>query len=380
VLGRARELGPLIRQHADEAETLRRMPDAVVEAMTAAGLFRLSVPPAFGGSQLELSDQLAVIEEVARHDASAGWCVMIHATTSVLSGQLEDSVLQEMFGADPKASACGVYAPRGRATTADGGYRVTGRWSFGSGCQHSRWRLGGALVFEDGKPKLDEHGSVQLRLAIFDADDTRIHDTWHVAGLRGTGSHDFEAEDVLVPHSRVVQPGQTPVRNGGLYRMPLFGFLAAEVAAVAIGIGRAAIDEFVALAGTKRPMGSKRSLAERGTIQLAIAEAEANVSSARAYLADVVGSCEAGVARGDALTLDDRARLRLAASHAVASSTRAVDRMYEAGGGTALYESSPLQRHFRDIHAATQHVMVAPGIRELVGRHLVGLAIDPAQL
>lgn len=372
VLARAQALGPTIVEHADAGERGRRLPAPVVAAFVDAGLLRLSVPTAFGGCEAPLSTQLRVIEEVARHDGSAGWCVMIHATCSVLCGQLPDAVVGELFGGDPADAMCGVYAPKGRGTAVDGGVKITGRWSFASGCEHSRWRLGGALVPGDDKPR--------FALAVFEAGDTQIHDTWHVAGLRGTGSHDFEVRDAFVPATRLIDLSAPPQRDGTLYRIPVFGFLAAEVAAVSLGIARASIDTFVELATRKTPAGGKRTLAQRGTIQLAVADARANVDAGRAYLAETVARCEDTIARGDALDLDTRAALRLAASHAVRGATAAVDQMYEAGGGTALYETSRLQRQFRDAHAATQHIMVASGVRELVGRHLLGLPVDPSGL
>jgi alkylation response protein AidB-like acyl-CoA dehydrogenase len=372
LMQRAREIGPIIADHAEESERRRDLAEASVAALVEAGLHRLSVPVELGGAAMPLSDQLAVIEEVARHDGSAGWCVMIHATSCLLCGQLRESTQRELFAADPGATLCGVFAPQGRATAVDGGQRVTGRWSFASGCRHSAWRLGGVLVDADGRPA--------LRLAIFEAAQTVVHDTWHVAGLKGTGSHDIEVTDAFVPTARVVDPFATPVRDEPLYRMPLFGFLAAEVAAVAVGIAVGAVETFVDLATHKTPAGGKRSLAQRGTIQLAVADATAGVDAGRAYLRDAAGVCERAIERGDLPSLDDRARLRLAAAYAVQAATRAVDRMYEAGGGSALYETSPLQRQFRDIHAATQHIMVAAGIRELVGRHRLGLPVDPRQL
>ena len=372
ILALAQALGPTIVEHADAGERARRLPAPTVAAFNAAGLLRLSVPAAFGGHEAPLSTQLRVIEEVARHDGSAGWCVMIHATCSVLCSHLGDDVVGELFGADGTDVMCGVYAPKGRGKAVEGGIEASGRWSFASGCEHSRWRLGGVLIGGDGPPR--------FVLAIFDADDTEIHDTWHVAGLRGTGGHDFEVRGAVVAQGRLVDLSDPPRRDGVLYRMPLFGFLAAEVAAVSLGIARAAIDTFVELATDKTPAGSKRALSQRGTIQLAVADARANVDAGRAYLTQTVHDCEDALARGNALGLDARAGLRLAAAHAVRSATAAVDRMYEAGGGTALYETSRLQRQFRDAHAATQHVMVAQGIRELVGRHLVGLPVDATTL
>ncbi len=345
------------------------MPPELARRFAEAGLFRMSVPTEYGGTRTELSAQLDVIEAIARVDASAGWCVMIACTTSVLSGHLDDRVCTEVFGADPLASACGVYAPKGEAIPVEGGYRVSGRWSFASGCRHSAWRLGGAVVASADGP--------QVRLMIFPAEDTVVHDTWHVAGLRGTGSHDLEVEDAFVPDARAIDPALgTPTREGLLYRIPLFGFLAAEVAAVALGVARASIDAFVDMATSKVPASGRRTLAERGTIQALVAEAEASYRAGRVFLHQAVRAGEARLARGEALGPEDRLEFRLAANHAVRSSAAAVDAVYRAGGGSSLYEACPLERRFRDMHAITQHGMVGLGVDELCGRALLGQRVS----
>lgn len=374
LLATVERLAPTIAEAAEQAERERTLPATLAREMSLAGLFRMSVPRDFGGTEAPLSTQLEVIERVAQADASAGWCVMIASTTSMLCGQWDDAVLQEIFGDDRLASVCGVYAPKGRAEVVDGGYRVTGRWSFASGCRHSAWRLGGTMLpAQEGQPP-------QMRLMMFRADDTVVHDTWRVAGLRGTGSHDIEVDGAFVPSARAVEPGGEPRRGQLLYRMPLFGALAAEVSAVALGIARAAIDAFVQLATAKVPAGGRKTLAQRGTIQALVAEAEGGVRAGRAGLLEAARTCEAQAQGGKALGADARLSLRLAANEAVRASVRAVDAMYRAGGGSSLYETSPLQRHLRDVHATTQHAMVGLGIDELCGRALLGQDVAAHQL
>ncbi len=364
------DLGPTIAAEASAAEQGRTLPPALAKAMSEAGLFRMSVPAKWGGSATELTDQLEVIERVATFDGAAGWCVMIASTTSVLAGHLDDAVLDEVFGTDPLASACGVYAPKGVATPVEGGYRVKRRWSVASGCLHSAWRVGGAMVNGGDRPC--------MKLMLFRAEDTTVHDTWRVAGLRGTGSHDIEVDDVFVPESRAISPALgKPLQDGLLYRTPLFGFLAAEVAAVALGIGRASIEAFKELATRKTPMGAKRSLAERGTIQALVSTAEAEVRAGKALLHEAARDCERKLSAGARIGSEERLGLRLAANHAVRSSTAAVDQMYKAGGGSSLYDTSPLQRHLRDIHTVTQHAMVNMNIDELCGRALLGQNVPP---
>lgn len=374
LLATVERLAPTIAATAEQAERERTLPATLAREMSLAGLFRMSVPRDFGGTEAPLSTQLEVIERVAQADASAGWCVMIASTTSMLCGQWDDTVLQEIFGDDRVASVCGVYAPKGRAEIVEGGYRVTGRWSFASGCRHSSWRLGGAMLpGPDGKPP-------QMRLMMFRAEDTVVHDTWRVAGLRGTGSHDIEVDGAFVPSARAVDPGAEPRRGQLLYRMPLFGALAGQVAAVALGIARAAIDAFVQVATAKVPAGGRKTLAQRGTIGALVAEAEGGYRAGRAGLLEAARTCEAQAQGGDALGADARLSLRLAANEAVRASVRVVDAMYRAGGGSSLYETSPLQRHLRDVHATTQHAMVGLGIDELCGRALLGQDVPPHQL
>jgi alkylation response protein AidB-like acyl-CoA dehydrogenase len=305
---------------------------------------------------------------------------MIGATSGVASAYLPDDAAREISGA-PGSISGGAFAPLGRAIVVDGGYRVTGRWPFASGCEHCTWLMGGSVVVEQGTPRLLPSGLPDSRLMLFPAGDARIIDTWTVAGLRGTGSHDIAVDDLFVPAARSFSLiTDRPTRTGALYAFPVFGLLALGIAAVTLGIGRAAIDELVRLAGVKTPSGSRRRLAERAVIQVAIAEAEAVLGAARALVFEAVATAWAAAKAAGTIDVRLRARLRLAATHAAIAAARAVDLMYNAAGGTAVYATSPLQRHFRDVHAATQHVMIAPATLELVGRVLLGLDADTAML
>jgi alkylation response protein AidB-like acyl-CoA dehydrogenase len=216
---------------------------------------------------------------------------------------------------------------------------------------------------------------------MFPRSEVEIVDTWNVSGLRGTGSHDIAVHDVFVPAGRAISLTlDRPRRGGTLYAFPVFGLLALGGAAVATGIARHAIDELGSLASTKTATLQRRRLAERPVVQAKVAEAEALLGSARAFLREAVARAWESAERGGEIALTDRARLRLAATHATATAARAVDLMYTAGGGTAIYAASPLQRCLRDAHAVTQHVMVAEPTYELVGRVLLGVDADTAQL
>jgi alkylation response protein AidB-like acyl-CoA dehydrogenase len=373
LLERARRAAAEIAPRAHEIEAARRLPPAVVDALVQAGVFKLLVARAYGGAEASLATLVAVLDELARADGSAGWCAMIGANSGLMCGFLSDDVARAIYGPDD-AISCGVFAPMGRAVPVADGFRVSGRWAFASGCEHSTWCMGGALVDGEVLPG----GAPDVRSMLFHASEIRIIDTWDTSGLRGTGSHDFVAEDVLVPAARSFSmlSGRHAL---AAYRSTFFGGLAAAVAAVALGIARAAIDAFVALARDKRPAGARHSVAHRELAQLAVARAEARVRAARAFLLDAVEAAGADSVTGDA-SVEQRALLRLAACHAVTEAAAAVDLVYEAGGGSSIYATSPLQRCFRDVHAATQHVMVTPAAATLVGRILLGIESDISTL
>ena len=372
-------LVPAIRARSAEIERLRRLPLDLVDDLAKAGVFRLLVPRSLAGHEADVPSLLAVIEELSAADGSTGWCAMIGATSGLVSGYLEPSVAREIYG-DAGAISGGVFAPRGKARLQGDVYVANGRWAFASGCEHCTYLMGGCVIMEGEEPKRGADGAPESRMLLFPPSQARIHDTWDVAGLRGTGSHDIEVRELQVPVARAVSiVTDRPRAAGALYRFPIFGLLALGIAAVAIGVARRSIEELQALARDKTPTGARRRLAERAAVQADVARATAEVEAARSYVADVVGAAEEEAERG-ALGAQTRVSLRLAATHATLASAAAVDRMYDAGGGTSVYAASPLQRCFRDVHVATQHVMVAPPTLELTGRMLLGLDADTSQL
>jgi alkylation response protein AidB-like acyl-CoA dehydrogenase len=326
------------------------------------------VPAAAGGLEAHPGTLVAAVRALAAGDAAAGWCVAIAATSGLVAGYLPEAAAREIY-AEPTTVVAGVFAPKGRATPEPGGFRVSGRWPFASGCRHADWLMGGCVV--DGG----------MRLMLAPAEAFTIHDTWHVMGLRGTGSHDIELDGVYIPAERTASVlGDPPLQPGPLYAFPLFGLLALAIAAVSLGIARGALDDLIALAGGKVPTGGKRTLAERGTVQAEVARAEAAVRAASALLDEAIGAAWERAVAGAGVDVEQRAALRLAATHATEVSTRATDTAYTLAGGSALYDSSPLQRRVRDAHAATQHMLVAPATWELTGRVLLGMPTDATQL
>jgi alkylation response protein AidB-like acyl-CoA dehydrogenase len=354
---------------------------ALVAEIAGAGLFRMLVPRELGGLETDPATMIDALEELACADGSTAWTVMIGATTGVVAAYLPEETAREVFGGDRDVVVGGVFHPRGRAALVDGGYRVSGRWPLASGCQHCGWLVGGCVLLEGGTPRLRDDGIPEARMMLFPAAEARILDTWRAAGMRGTGSHDIEVEDVFVPRERSVWfSTDAPRRGGALYAFPVFGLLALGIAAVALGIARGALADLKAIAATKVATGSRRTLAERAATQADVARAEATLGAARALVETSVRRVWDTARRGQAVTLEQRARLRLAATHAVRAAADVVDAMYDAGGVTSIYDTSPLQRRFRDVHVATQHVLVAPPTFELAGRVLLGLPGDTEML
>ncbi|NNC79692.1 MAG: hypothetical protein HKN94_06010 [Acidimicrobiales bacterium] len=376
VLDAVREIGPSIAARADEAEQAKRLPLDVVELMKPTGAFRMYVPDDLDGPGVTAWESLEVMEELAYHDGAAGWCSMIGSTTSLMSSFLPDPFATEIFGSRD-AIGGGFAMPAARATPVDGGLRVSGRWSWGSGTQHCTWIGGGCLVVdEDGKPAPRADG-LASPFVFFPPEEVEFIDNWDVSGLSGTGSGDYQVTDVFVPEGRWVQNGiDEPVRRNSWSRFSFYGLLACGVAACAVGIGRRAIDELVDLADTKKPQGSSRSLAHRSPIQADVAIAEAKLHSAWSFMNEAITSAWESSEAGHEQTIEQKRMLRLSATHATQSAAEVAELMYKAGGGAAVYKTSPLQKTFRDAYVATQHAMVAPRTFETHGRIRLGLETD----
>lgn len=365
---KARALVPLVATHAAETNEQRRLPTGLVDAFVDAGFFRMAVPRALGGESVPPRTLVDVIETLATADGSAAWCVMVGATTGIVAALMPEADARAIFHS--RSVPSGVFAPIGTAVASGEGFRVRGRWPFASGAEHATVRLAGVMVAgAEGQPPRALH-------VLLDPKDMRIADTWHTAGLRGSGSHDMIAEDVLVPPSRVVSLFDAkPRHEGALHAFPFFGTLSLGIAAVSLGIARAALDAFRDLAAKKAPAGAKRTLAQRETVQLRFAEASASVLAARAFVHSAIDDASASGA-----TVAARAQLRLAAANAVKAAASAVDVVYGAAGGSPIYASHPLQRIFQDAHVATQHAMVAEPVWTLAGRVLLGVEADTSQL
>jgi indole-3-acetate monooxygenase len=365
----AHEISALAGELASETERERRLPDDLVSRLRASGLMMAGAPREVGGLELPPSEALACAEEIARGDASAGWCVSIAATSSLLAAYLPPESRDELF-ADPRDIAAGVWAPRGMARRVDGGVVVSGRWAYCSGISHSAVFFAGCIV--DGAPTPSVIAIPQ--------DELEIVDTWHTLGLRGTGSHDTVADELFVPAERVFSLLDGPVLDRPLYRFPIFGYFALSIGAAALGNARGTIDELAELAAHKVGQGASRTLAQRPATHAAVAEAESSLRAARAMYYEAIEAAWDAAQEKEPVPVTLRNGLRLAATHAVRTSADVVRSMYDLAGGPAIYDDSPLQRRFRDAHTATAHFQVNAASRELPGRILLGEQAETALL
>lgn len=365
----ARSVAPVVAAHADEGERERRLPRTTVDALVGAGLMRMCVPSTYGGPDASPMEVAAAIEAVAEVDGAAGWCVMIASTTSSMSLFLPPDWAREIYG-DPTVVTGGVYAPNGTGTAVDGGWLVSGRWSWGSGTQHCRWITGGTRT-DDGA----------FHLMFLDATDVTFHDTWHTVGMRGTGSLDFSVDQAFVPTGRSVLPGVgRPTIECPLAAFPNYSLLAAGVAAVSLGVARHAMDEITAVAQGKRPLFSSRTLAQSGFVQSELGRAEASLRAARAFLHGELADAWDTACAGGRVDVSTRARIRLACVHAAHAAAHVTDIAHTLAGGTSVYEASPLQRCLRDVHVATQHLMVSPRLYETLGKLHLGFEVNATEL
>ena len=366
-----------IRDQGPDMDREGRLRAAVATELAQAGVFTATVPESIGGSETPLPELLAVIEATARAHGSTGWCVMIGATTALLSGYLPEAEAATIYGADPLVITGGAYAPTGRAVPDGAGddtvLTVNGRWEWGSGSANCSWLLGGAMLVDDsGEPVTDELGLPQMRMCFAPADQVRIVENWDVLGMRGTGSNDLVMQDVRVPFSRTVSFFDDPWPAGPLWKVPPFALLALGIASVSLGVARSAMDSFVELANAKKPTMGGRNLAKRSTIRGEVARCEAELRAAKRLLHGEVADAWAVAVAGDDFDLARRGSLRLAAVHAATTCADVCTRLHRLGGGTSVRHGQVLERAVRDSLTATQHVMVGAQLFESVGSVLFG--------
>ncbi len=373
LLQAARRLHPDIAAARSAFDRDRRLPDGLVQAMAEAGLYALWLPRSLGGAELPPLAYLRIIEALAYADGAVGWCATIAAGTGRLAGSLGPEVAAEIFGGGRTIAVC-MTNPAGKAVAVNGGYRVNGRWPYASFVGHSSWAAANCVLHDAAGPVRQADGAPALRMVFLQRQSIEVLDTWHVGGLRGTGSHDFTADGVLVPerHVLTLRDASPPAREAGpLYILPLLSAFVLCIAAVPLGIARAAIDAAAAMARTRLGADITSRVQASPALLIDLARAEALLRAGRAYLTQTLQALWLEVTAGRTPTPLQRAELRLACWHSTQCCLQAVDLMYAAAGGAALYETQPLERCFRDIHAAAQHMALASANLEPLGRVLL---------
>ncbi len=364
----ARRIAPQIRDAADEIEAARQLPDHVVQLLRQAGAFRMIQPKAWGGHDADPMTQILFIEEIAKADASAAWCVMIGCDGGLLSRELAEHVAREMY-ADIDAVTCGAAFPPGKAVPVEGGYRATGRWPYLSGITHAAWAQ---LIFEvvDDATGAGEAPPSYVRLVV-PCHEVTVLDTWRTTGMRGTGSYDIEVNDLFVPHERCI-----PRRASGGPRVddPLRhpAWLLPKHMGVPLGVARAAHDEVLAL--THDRVAVRGVLRDDPLTQATLGETAARIEAARAYALSAADTAWREVCATGEMSDRNRAGLRLAITYTHQECLAVVERLYAIAGSAALYtERSTLDRRLRDMHAMNQHVVIGVANYAVAGRVLLGL-------
>jgi alkylation response protein AidB-like acyl-CoA dehydrogenase len=362
-------LAPLIAERRAAFDSERRLPDAVFNALADAGLFRLWLPEALGGPQLSPADFMTVVEAASALDGSVGWLVGNGGGMSRIGGYLPEPVARKIFS-DPRAFVASATGAVGTAQKVEGGYRVTGRWPFGSGAHHASHFMG--LTNPKGADGKDE----APLCCYFERRDVVIHDTWRVSGLRATGSCDFEVRDLFVPaqHTHIFM-GPDPTQDGIVYRLPTLSVFPWTVSVVPLGIARGAMNAFVELAGRKARTGASAMLRDREIVQSNYGRADALHRAARTFLIEAMSELMAALVEEGPRLINARAVFRSACTHAAESAVLIADILAAEAGATAIFETSPIERCVRDIHAAVKHVAMTPNNYLVSGR--LGLGLDP---
>jgi len=376
VIAAARNLTAQVHAAREQCEALRRVPTAMAEALAKAGLLQMFLPRSMGGPELPPLVAFRAVEEISRADGSIGWCTMIASAISSSMGWLNAEVGRHMAGTPADLRLAGSIRPQGRARRVDGGYRIDGRWDFASGVHHATWLMCPCVLWEGEQPLRGPSGSPVTRIFWVPRQSVAILDTWHVLGLCGSGSHDFSVADAFVPESHSVSATDRPREGGLLYDPRLhLSWIWTMTAGNALGIARGALDTFGELASKATTM-STAALRDRPLVQTRVAEAEAILSSSRAYVQLAVGDLWARAGRGESELDAAVAQARLAITHAMHEAVRCVDLIFHAAGTNAVYARNELERHFRNIHVAVQHAAGLPMHMQAAGKVLLGLRPD----
>ncbi|WP_433555411.1 acyl-CoA dehydrogenase family protein [Pseudonocardia xinjiangensis] len=363
ILARAAEIGPFLREHADEVESARRLTKPVIDALRSTGVFRMAMPKIWGGPELDIFEQIEIIETLSRADASAGWCAMIGSDSGYYSGYVDEATARSLYP-DLDAVTAGWISPAGTLEVCEGGYRLSGRWSFGSGSTHADVITGGARVTENGVPRITADGTPEVRIAMLPAAQWQVLDTWNTTGLAGSGSHDYTITDAFVPAENTWFPGETH-RSGTLYAWR--GMFVANFVGVPVGVALDACETAADIIAGKVLMPQMTPASDEPRMRSGIARARALVGSARSYAHDTIGSLWTTVEAGDEPTFQQRADLAGCYVHTVSTCRDAVRILVDTVGTAAIRKTCPLERQLRDLTTLGQHIVGQELMREWAG-------------
>ncbi len=375
---RARQMHSLIERSAPAIEQGRQVTTEVQAALHGARLFQLYLPRRYGGEEVEPAKFVAVVEELAKADASTAWCVAQASGCSLAAAYLDPDVVRDIFVGPIAVLSWGPVGQKVRATIVDGGYRVSGTWPYASGSRHAQWLAGHCpIVDADGKPRMLPDGKPMERTLLFPKSSATVHDVWRVVGLKGTGSDSYTVDDLFVPasYSFTRESSDDRRESGPLYRFTTYQLFGASFAGVALGIARAVLDAFIAVAASKVPMLGVKPLRDSASVQLQVAQAEARLQASRAFVFQTLDQMWETAVSGKAFSLQQRAMLRLAAVHAVHQCREVVETAYHLAGGTAIFEDQAFERRMRDMHAVSQQVQSQISNFEVAGQVLLGLPV-----
>jgi indole-3-acetate monooxygenase len=378
MIARAEAVRPAVAAASGEIEDTRRLPPALLDKLHEAGLFRLLLPRSSNGIETDPITFFQVIETIAQADASAAWCLSQAGGCAMSAAYLDLPVARSIFG-DPRAVLAWGPGPKVKAVECEGGYRVTGVWSFASGGRHATWLGAHCPIYAaDGSPKRNANGEQLERTMLVRTEDVEWTDIWNTVGLRGTASDQFALADFFVraDHSITREFDRERRENGPLYRMGAGTCYQVGFAGVACGIARGALDSFIDVARNKVPRGSKSPLRDNAVVQSGLAQAEVNLRAARGFVLQSMANIWKDLVAGASITIEQRITIRMAATHAIQKAREAVDFAYSAAGATAIFEGHPLERRFRDIHTVTQQLQGRLGHFETVGAWMMGADAD----
>ncbi|WP_330230695.1 acyl-CoA dehydrogenase family protein [Nocardia sp. NBC_00508] len=362
ILARAKTLARQLRERAQEIERARRLPADIVDLLRDTGVFRMAFARTWGGPELTSIEQTEVVEAIAYGDASAGWCAMIGSDTGLYARFLDESVAKEMFPSLDMVTA-GLLFPTGRAGRVPGGFRLTGRWQFGSGITHADWVVSGAFIHRDGTPERDATGAPDSRLFLVPRAQVEVIDTWHTTGLAGSGSCDYTIADIFVPEERTLEFATVRGESGPLAQPEVH---MRNMPAVPLGVARAAIDYVLAESAAK---------ADDYRVQVTLADCAADLHATRSGVYTALHrqwEVLSGSGTLDALTPDERAALPLSRLHAFRTARSIVQRLYDLRQTSAIYQRSPLDRWLRDTTTMCQHIVAQDRILQSAGAYLLG--------